>query len=186
MRTLAVLVILCLSFYSCDKNEPDYFIEKGKIAGLTKAIKVHQLDSVFPNDSIVKHTREDDFYGSTAQQIKLYDKTSKTLKLLLTPSAAFDSLATIEQVEVLDTIYKTRSGLGLGSPFGIVKKNYKISGIENTLNNAVVRLDTLDMFFTIDKSHLPSNIKFDSGASIDAMQIPDDAPIKNIYLGWYY
>ncbi|MDT8347190.1 MAG: hypothetical protein RQ756_05270, partial [Flavobacteriaceae bacterium] len=115
-----------------------------------------------------------------------YDKTNKTLRLLLTPSAAYDSLATIEQVEVLDTIYKTRSGFGLGSAFGVVKKHYKITGVENTLNNAVVRLDTLDMFFTIDKSHLPTNIRYDSGAKIDPMQIPDDAPIKNIYLGWYY
>jgi hypothetical protein len=40
-----------------------------------------------------------------------------------------------------------------------------------------------NLYFTIDKEELPESLRF-STASIEAVQIPDDAKIKYLMLGW--
>jgi hypothetical protein len=40
------------------------------------------------------------------------------------------------------------------------------------------------MYFTIEKTELPAELRFDMNLKIEAIQIPDDAKIKNFYLQW--
>jgi len=40
-----------------------------------------------------------------------------------------------------------------------------------------------NLYFTIDKEELPENLRF-STSDIEAVQIPDDAKIKYLMLGW--
>ncbi|UJH89708.1 hypothetical protein LZ575_11615 [Antarcticibacterium sp. 1MA-6-2] len=63
-------------------------------------------------------------------------------------------------------------------------KNYSISRIENTLNSAVVFIDELNIYLTIDKKELPSSLRFDTDTRITPNQIPDNAPIKHFMISW--
>ena len=67
---------------------------------------------------------------------------------------------------------------------GRKSKNYEISRIENTLNSAVVFIDELNLYLTIDKKDLPSSLRYDTDSRISASQIPDDAKIKYLMVSW--
>jgi hypothetical protein len=63
-------------------------------------------------------------------------------------------------------------------------KDYNISRIENTLNAAVVFLDEINAYITIDKKELPSDLRYDTDSKIRASQIPDEARIKYFMIYW--
>ena len=61
---------------------------------------------------------------------------------------------------------------------------HKISNIQNTLRNIIVSVGEINAYFTIDKNELPANMRFDMNLKIEAIQIPEEAKIKNFYLYW--
>ena len=105
--------------------------------------------------------------------------------LVLTPSQALDSTATIKTVRVIDNRYKTSKGLNPASTFKDIKDNYKISSIQNTLKNLIVSVDEENIYFTIEKTELPAEMRYDMNLKIEAIQIPEKAKIKNFMINWY-
>ena len=84
----------------------------------------------------------------------------------------------------MDPRYETKEGVSISSTFKDIVKNYNISRIENTLNAAVVFLDDINVYLTIDKKELPSNLRYDTDTRIRASQIPDEAKIKYFMIYW--
>lgn len=173
--TLSVLV-------ACSSDGDPYLIDANRVGPLTREIRINQLDSIFSNDSIVKNTRGNRFLNST-NDIQVYDRDGSPL-LILEPVQQFDSTSTVGYIQVLDPRFETSKGLNTESTFGEVVKNYNISRIENTLNSAVVFIDELNMYLTIDKKELPSSLRFDTDSRINASQIPDNAKIKYFMISW--
>jgi hypothetical protein len=52
------------------------------------------------------------------------------------------------------------------------------------MNNVVILLNDSDIYFTISKEELPSSLRYASSVNIEAVQIPDDAKIKYMMVGW--
>ena len=52
------------------------------------------------------------------------------------------------------------------------------------MNNVVVLLKDSDLYFTISKDQLPSSLRYASSVNIEAVQIPDEAKIKYMMVGW--
>ncbi len=178
-----LLLLISLVAISCNKENNDpYLISLDRIGPLSKEIKIHQLDSIFPNDSIVTQTSGSQQFRST-DEITIYEKGGNSL-LLLEPSQEFDSTSTIGYIRILDSRFKTKEGLSLESNFKDIVKNYSISRIENTLNSAVVFLNDINAYITIDKKELPSNLRFSTEKRIRPSQIPDDAKIKYFMIDW--
>lgn len=166
---------------SCDKEEDPYLIAPNSVGLLTKEIKLNELDSVFAEDSIVRQMSEGEFRKSNS--VEIYDKSGKKM-LLLEPVQAFDSTSTVGFIQVLDPRFKTAKGLGPGSTFKDIVKNYKISRIENTLSAAVIFIDDINVYVTVDKKQLPVELRYDTQSKIQASQIPDDAQIKYFMIDW--
>ena len=122
--------------------------------------------------------------ASNDNDIEIYEKGGKQL-LVLSPSQSLDSTATIKTVKVVDNRFKTDKGLNSSSTFKDIEDNYKISGIQITLRSIIVSVNDINAYFTIDKSELPSNMRFDMNLKIEAIQIPDAAKIKNFYIQWF-
>ena len=78
----------------------------------------------------------------------------------------------------------TNPFIGLASTFKDIQTYYPISRIENTLSSAVIFIDEINAYVTIDKKQLPSKLQFDTDAKIQPSQIPDTAVIKQFWLGW--
>ncbi len=182
MKKLSILFITALLAISCGKDSDPFLIKNDRVGKLTKEVKINQLDSVFKNDSIVRNTTGNEF-SNTTHDIEIYDKKGSPL-LVLEPIQQFDSTSTVGYIQILDSRYQTKKGLNLKSTFGDVVKNYKISRIENTINSAVVFIDDLNLYLTIDKKELPANLRYDSDTKINANQIPDSAKIKYFMISW--
>lgn len=178
-KTALLLLACTLAFVqSCEKDTP-YRITEDSVGPLLKSSPVSELETLFANDSVVKDTSELSI-GNSSKKIEVFEKGGKHL-LTLTPST--DSIPTIENVRVLDKRYKTDKGIGLESTFRDIQKQYAIKKIVTTISSIVVFPKESNLYFTIDKEELPSNLRF-SSSNIEAVQIPDEAKIKYLMLGW--
>lgn len=182
MKKSLFVITLLVSLSSCKKEINPYLIAKNSIGLLTDSTQVKDLESIFMNDSVVKRIGGDEFTGNI-NDIEIYDKTGKQL-LILTPKEALDSTTTINTIKVVDQRFKTSKGLNTNSTFADIKNNYTISSIQNTIRNVVVFVNDINGFFTIDKTELPAELRFDMDKKIEAIHIPDDAKIKYFMIGW--
>ena len=174
--------MLILIVVSC-KNEMDPFlVEKHNIGFLTDSTQVKDLESVFPNDSIVKFVGGDEFTGNI-NNIDIFDKTGNHL-LVLTPNEALDSTAVIDNIRIMDPRYKTAKNITNLSTFKDIQNAYKVNRIDNLINSINVNVNEINAYFTIDKKELPANLRFDMKMTIEASQIPDDAKIKYFMINW--
>ncbi|MCP9201462.1 hypothetical protein MKO06_16250 [Gramella sp. GC03-9] len=181
-RTLFTLGLLA-SLTACTSDEENPFlISSTQVGPLNKNVKINQLDSIFKEDSIVRQTSGPEQLRST-DEIKIFDRDGNAL-LSLEPLQEFDSTSTIGYVRILDPRFETKSGLTIQSTFKDIVENYTISRIENTINSAVVFLDEINAYVTIDKNQLPTSLRYDTDSKIMASQIPDDAKIKYFMIYW--
>lgn len=167
---------------ACGRDSDPFLIETNRVGPLTREIRIDQLDSIFKNDSIVRNISKTQFLN-TANNIEIYDKDGTQL-LILEPVQQFDSTSTIGYIQIIDPKFQTAKGLNIKSTFGEVVEKYAISRIENTLNSAVIFIDELNLYLTIDKKELPSSLRYDTDTRITASQIPDDAKIKYFMISW--
>lgn len=182
MKKFSLLSLICLSLFACGNDDSPYLIDTNRVGPLTKEIKISELDSVFKNDSLVRNTSENRQLN-TPNNIEVFDKDGTPL-LILEPIQQFDSTSTVGYIQVLDPRFETAKGLSTESTFGDVVKHYSISRIENTLNSAVIFIDELNLYLTIDKKELPSTLRYDTDTRITASQIPDNAKIKYFMISW--
>lgn len=104
--------------------------------------------------------------------------------LMLAPVQSFDSTSTIGNIRIIDKRFKTETGLGVSSTFKDILSNYDISRIENTLDAAVVFIDKINAYVTIDKKNLSEKFQNNTSTSIEISDIPETAPIKYFWIGW--
>lgn len=181
-KSLLLLLVSAGLLTSCDKEQDPFLISANSIGHLTTEVQIRELDSVFAQDSIVRQVSEGELYKSN-NEIEVYDKKGKKM-LLLEPVQAFDTTSTIGFIQVLDPRFKTAKGLSTQSTFKDIVENYNISRIENTLSAAVIFIDDLNIYVTIDKKQLPADLRYDTQKRITAAQIPDDAKIKYFMIDW--
>lgn len=179
---IITFVCLCFVLLGCqDQHHIDerYLITENSVGHLTKGTQVNQLDSIFSQDSVTVKRVNRRF--SDGNVIVVYGDSHQE-QLLLKPAQRFDSASVITSVEIVDTRYQTRDGLRLGGNFEIAKSHYRISRIENILGAAVVFLDDLNVYFTIDKAAIDEPT--DMSVQIKASQIKDTAEIQHLWVSW--
>ena len=182
MKRLVFIAFIFLSLVwamSCSDRDTTFLITENSIGSLTDSTQVEDLKRVFAADSIIGDTSKIEM-GSKAKKIKIFEKGGKHL-LTLTPSA--DSVPTIENIRVFDVRYQTLKGIGLKSTFADIQKNYTIKKIVTTLNSVVIFPKESNLYFTIDKEELPTNLRYTT-TNIEAVQIPATAKIKYLMIGW--
>jgi len=179
-KHIITLSLLGIVLSSCS-NAGNFSISNETVGPLTKTTKVSELKSIFANDSLVDATGTTDF--STPQgYVTVFEKGGKKL-LELGPSAN-ESDATVNYIRVYDERFKTSEGITTKSTFKDIQNGYEIKRIENLISTVVVLIENNDIYFTIDKKHLPSELMFDTQSKIEFSQIPDDAPIKYVQISW--
>lgn len=183
-RFIYSIIIFSIIAISCQKEEKQnpFEITFNRIGNLTNEIQVNQLDSIFANDSIAKKTIGNQ-YVSESNEIEIYDKKGARL-LVLEAKKQSDPTSTIQNIQVIDSRYATPSGLSSGSVFKDIKDHYKISKINNTLSTAVIFVDSIQAYFTIDKTQLPREFQYTTDIKIEATKIPDSAKIKHFWISW--
>jgi hypothetical protein len=100
----------------------------------------------------------------------------------MTPNC--DSIPAVENVQIKDTRFATSNGVSIKSTFKDNKEKYKIKKIITSLNNGVILLKENDLYFTIDTAELPASLRYKANATVEEVQIPDNAKIKYMMVGW--
>ena len=176
---LFMATFLLLLQTACTKKETTFLITENGIGPLQKETFVSDLESTFVNDSIVRDTANLKL-DPNAKKIEIFEKGGKHL---LTLTANTDSVPTIGNIRINDSRYLTSTGVGLGGTFKDIQSNYSIKKIVTTMNSVVVFPKNSNLYFTIAKSELPSNLRYTVN-EIEAVQIPDEAKIKYLMMGW--
>ncbi len=183
MKKILISILTLLMLSGCEEPFDPYLVNPKNIGYLTDSTAVRALKSAFPNDSLASFIGGDEFTGQI-NDIDVYNSEGKKI-LALTPFEALDSTSTIKSVRILDSRFKTDKGIGKQSTYGEIAANYKISGIQNTLRHIIVSIDEINAYFTIEKTELPSEMRYDMDLKIDPIQIPDKARIKDFFIQWY-
>jgi hypothetical protein len=183
MKKTILIALASFTLIQCAKKEDPFLIQKDRIGILKKEYTIKQIDSVFANDSIVKHVAGDEFTGNSTD-IKVYEKGGAHL-LSLSPSESLDKNAKINIVTIHDVRYKTDKNVSLTSTFKDFKTHYEVLRIDRILNNINVEFKNQDFYITIAIDQLPSAYKFDYTRTIEVASIPDTAKIKSLRLDWF-
>ncbi|MBQ0736086.1 hypothetical protein [Aquimarina celericrescens] len=182
-RFFQILILSTLLFNCQNEEKPNPFdISHHRIGLLTNEIRVHQLDSIFAKDSIVKIKIGDQSLRNT-NEIEIFEKGGAKL-LVLEVTKESDPTSTIQNIQIIDPRYKTNSGLSSSSTFKDIKDHYTISKINNTLSTAVIFIDSIQAYFTIDKKELPKKFQSNTDTKIEVSDIPDSANIKHFWIHW--
>jgi len=175
---LLISVLLC---WSC-ANEKDFQISTNHIGPLTKTSTVSDIKQLFSKDSVVT-TSGGGSFSANETTITVFEKGGTKL-IALTPKTEGDNSSTIENIRVFDARYTTDKGIHLGSTFKDIQNAYSLKRIDNLLDSVVIFMEENDVYITIDKKHMPQEFMFDTSKKIEAINIPDDAPIKYMMIGW--
>ena len=174
------LLVVLLSFISCNQEKP-FGISQDTVGLITKETKMNDLKNIFPNDSLVDYNKTSQ-YKNMASGVTLYEKGGAKLLRILPKSNDEESL--IENIQIFDKRYQTANGISLESSFKDIQGAYSIKRIENLLDMVVIFVNESDAYFTIDKKHLPADLMFNTSSKVEQTQIPDDAPLKYLKVGW--
>ncbi len=181
---LLSLLILSATILSCqkEKKQDPFEISNNRIGLLTNKVSVKQLDSIFANDSIAKRIAGGQSLRN-ANEIEVFEKGGGKL-LVLEVRKESDPSSTIQNIQIIDPRFKTSSGLSSASVFKDIKDHYTISKINNTLSTAVIFVDSIQAYFTIDKKQLAREFQFNTDSKIKTADIPDSAKIKHFWIHW--
>ncbi len=176
---ITLLLICSLFMFHCKDDRNDGFlIDTGRVGKLLREHRSSQLDSVFMADSLVRDTTRMNL-GQDGK-IEVYERGGAHL---LTLSPAGDTLHRIGNIRIHDGRFHTAEGISLQSTFGDIKSAYEIRKIITSLNNVLVLPKGSDVYFTISKEDLPASLRYTMDP-IEAVQIPDAAPVKYMMVGW--
>ena len=184
MRNYLFIGLLLGLLVACETKTVSFAITKNSIGLLTDSTKVNALKVVFINDSISKYIGGDEFTGST-NTISIFEKGTGKLLLELDPNYALDSVSTIRTVRIMDERFKNKDGLNRLSTFGDLNSKYTISSIQNTLRSLIISVDEINAYFTLNKTELPEEMRYNMNQKIEAISIPETAKIKDFYIQWY-
>ena len=180
MKKKIIRLCICIIFFSsCKQKDTTFLITNDSIGKLEKISLARDLDLIYADDSIVKDTFTSKL-GAAYQKVKVFEKGGKHL-LTITPSN--DSIPVIENIRVFDKRFSTETGIGLNSTFKDIQDNYTVKKIVTTLSSIVIFVKESDLYFTIDKEELPANLRFGTN-KIEDVQIPDEAKVKYLMIGW--
>ena len=180
---ITLLPALCLILLTaCELLEDSKFkVTNEQVGLLPKDTPAKEVENLFVEDSVVQDNYNDIPNVPEYSKIKIYENGGALL-LTLTPDKT-DSLGVIRHVRIEDPRYKSEAGISLESTFGDVQNKYTIKKITSTLNNVVVFVEETDLYFSISKEELPEDLRYGM-QTVEAVQIPEEAKIKYIMMGW--
>lgn len=185
MKQIFLGIIISGLLMSCAKENP-YLIAKNKLGPLDNSTKIHEVEGLLVNDSVVvenPQTPFGTFIKSVVKTMEVYDNTG-TKHLIIQPRGALDTISQIKSIRLVSDRYKTENGIGFGSSFGELKKYHDVSNIQSSLQSIIITLNDINAFVSFDREVLPSDVRFDIEAEITPIMIPDDATINRFWLNF--
>lgn len=168
-----------LLFVHCSAEREDPFlVGRDHVGKLKRTHLLSDIDQLYQADSLVRDTTRMSM-GNNGN-IEVFEKGGNHL-LTLTPSG--DSLPAIGNIRIRDPRFMTAEGIGLESTFGEIESTYEIRKVVGSSKNILVLLRDHPLYFTISREELPAALRY-SSAPVEVVQIPDQARVKYMMVGW--
>lgn len=174
------LICAVLFLVGCKETNTDFLIGNTSFANLDSTHTIHDLETVFAKDSVVLDTTAF-LIDTTTKNFNVFESGGRPL--FAVSNSKKDSLK-IKTIRILDGRYKTADGIGLNSTFGEIRKKYTIKKLLSTRQNVIVTLNESNLYFSISREELPSNLKYNPNINIEVANIPDAAKIKYLMMSW--
>ena len=173
-RPVYVLLVSLFFFASCSSND-QFEISKNKVGKLNASTTIQEIETLFKNDSIVKHLSEgvlgyNGTYSQDEDKYHIYSEAGKHL-LTITPKESLDSLSTIKYVDIFDAKFTTKEGIGLNSTFEEINFLTHIAKVDATFTKVLLYMDKLNATFSLPKDAV--GLKPMSTGTIQIDQIPN-------------
>jgi len=175
-----LFVAIGLTIIGCTSQNDPFSISEGRVGKFHKADAIKDLYTIYANDSIVGDSTAI-ANGLVGSRISIFEKGGAPL-LHLNPLQ--DSISVIGSVRVLDKRFKTDKGISLESTFKEVSNAYTIDNIQTTFSSVIVSFKGSEVYVTIDRKALPEDLRYGTIEKLDPIQIPEEAPIKNLMISW--
>jgi len=151
------VILFMLHFFACSKTN-QFRIAENYLGLITSKTTIAEIENIFKNDSVVKHLSEGvlgykGVYFQEDDKYLIYAKGGKHL-LTITPKDPLDSLSTVRCIDIFDSRYVTKDGVGINTAFEDINSHYKIGKIETTFTSVILFLDQLNATITLKKKDL--------------------------------
>lgn len=180
IKHILIIIILSTFFIQCQgEKDITFLITNNAVGKVTRTSLLSDLETIYAMDSIVKDTFNVGF-GFNSKRFKIYEKGGKHL---LTISSSNDSIPKFENIRIYDPRFVTEKGVGISSSFKEISDQYEIKKVMTLMNSVIISLKGSDIYFTLDKSELPANLRYTT-SKVEAVQIPGTAKMKYMMVGW--
>ena len=170
---MLLAVLLLPIFYSCAPSNEN-FMSKDQLGSLQSTDSIGRVNSLFPEDSIAFEKLNT---GQIVGLSVLKADQKKRFQLRANLEGA------IEVVQVYDSLFKTKKGIGVGNTIGDLEKVYTIDRAVPAIKSVSVYVKESPLLFLFDRSELPESIKY-SFDPIDPVQLPSEAVINQVIISW--
>ncbi|MGA0384624.1 MAG: hypothetical protein ACO3L1_06560 [Flavobacteriaceae bacterium] len=149
-------------------------MSKDQLGSLQSTDSIGRVNSLFPEDSIAFEKLNT---GKIVGLSVLKADQKKRFQLRANLDGA------IEVVQVYDSLYKTKKGIGVGNTIGDLEKVYTIDKAVPAIKSVSVYVKESPLLFLFDRNELPESIKY-SFDPIDPVQLPSEAVINQVIISW--
>lgn len=170
---MLLAALLLPLFYSCAPST-ESLMSKDQLGSLQSTDSIGRVNSLFPEDSIAFEKLNT---GQIVGLSVLKADQKKRFQLRANLEGA------IEVVQVYDSLYKTKKGIGVGNTIGDLEKVYTIDKAVPAIKSVSVYVKESPLLFLFDRSELPESIKY-SFDPIDPVQLPSEAVINQVIISW--
>ena len=173
MKKMLLAALLLPLFYSCAPSNEN-LMSKDQLGSLQSTDSIGRVNSLFPEDSIAFEKLNT---GQIVGLSVLKADQKKRFQLRANLEGA------IEVVQVYDSLYKTKKGIGVGNTIGDLEKVYTIDKAVPAIKSVSVYVKESPLLFLFDRNELPESIKY-SFDPIDPVQLPSEAVINQVIISW--
>ena len=170
---MLLAALLLPLFYSCAPSNEN-LMSKDQLGSLQSTDSIGRVNSLFPEDSIAFEKLNT---GEIVGLSVLKADQKKRFQLRANLEGA------IEVVQVYDSLYKTKKGIGVGNTIGDLEKVYTIDRAVPAIKSVSVYVKESPLLFLFDRNELPESIKY-SFDPIDPVQLPSEAVINQVIISW--
>lgn len=173
MKKGLLLGFITLVLASCS-SQNDTLMSENQIGSLQATDSIEVAAASFTADSIAYERLE-------TGQLVGFSVFSNNEKKKLQFKGNLDQ--GIEVVQVFDSFYKSKKGIGVGSSIADLKKAYTIEQVIPSIKSISIYVKESPLLFLIDRSELSENLKY-SFDPIDPIQLPAEALINQVIISW--
>ena len=188
-----MLCWLLLSLFACKTShnptpvsqENNVLITRDNVGPIKKGMSVKELKNIFPANRIKKLASWSEVAGTTANNYYVYND-SLNLLFIVSSEHSNDENSRISHIVVKDKTLKTKSGIGLASTVGEIRKAYPKNEFIPSADNIILYIPEIDANFKINSGKLSAATWNDTTGTIHPGHIPAETTVNTLTIAWDY